>query len=102
MFMAMIELEFDPTHRDEALALLRERASEARALPGNVRYEYLLDGEQPERKVRLLHMWRDEACMTQYMGSETFRALGAGLRALVSAPPVSHRFDVTARQRVDG
>jgi quinol monooxygenase YgiN len=97
MLLAHVHFTVDPARRASALAALLAEAEAVRGMPGNVMFVPFADPTDPSA-LRVIHEWQTAATFEGYLASSTFAAVGAVLRPMMTAPPVSHRFDATLRQ----
>lgn len=97
MLVAHVHFTVDPGLRTYALAALLAEAEAVRRMPGNLLFVPFADPTDPAA-VRVIHEWQTATDFEGYLASPTFAAAGQTLRPMMSAPPVSHRFDATLRQ----
>jgi quinol monooxygenase YgiN len=78
----------------KALDALVAEADQVRAMPGCVAFIPFQDATDPQ-KVGVIHEWETQQDFEGYTSSEEFARVGQILRAMMLAPPISHRFDAT-------
>ncbi|MBR0556303.1 antibiotic biosynthesis monooxygenase [Ciceribacter sp. L1K23] len=100
MRIAHLFFSVDPARRAEALALLVAEAPAIRAMKGCMAFMPFAD-PTTETGLGVLHEWETDADFTAYTGSEIFAETGRMLRPMMSAAPVSRRFDAELVQTVN-
>lgn len=86
--MALVEFEVADAARSSAIARTSEAAGRARLMPGNLRFDVLIDPFVDSR-VCIQHEWDREAALSAYLSSEEFAELGSILRPLMLSKPSS-------------
>jgi quinol monooxygenase YgiN len=92
MLIAIVTFQTLPDNRAAALAALLDETATVRAMPGCQTYQPLPHPDDPATTT-ILHVWDDATAFAAYLGSAGFAAAGQALRPLMTAPPVSQRFD---------
>ena len=91
MFLAILDLKFDPADRPAAVAQFEGERPVVRAMPGCIDFRALVPpGNATD--VTVLHEWSDEESFRSYLSSEAFLRSGQVLRPLLAAAPISRRF----------
>lgn len=99
MLIALVEFQVTPADRRAALRVLMDEAAAVRAMPGNRRFLPALDPASPSG-LTIYHEWDDPAGFAAYTAGPGFAAAGRALRPLMTAPPLSRRFDATLIETV--
>jgi quinol monooxygenase YgiN len=99
MLIAILDLRTTPADRPAALAQLDSEKDEIRAMPGNLDFRVYAT-RHDEEAVVVIHEWVDEPSFAGYLSSDAFARSGAVLRPLVTAPPVSRRFQAALLETV--
>lgn len=86
--------------RSAALEALVAGAAAVRAMPGCRTFLPFLDPTDAEA-IGVMHEWETDADFAAYVASPIFVANAAVLRPLMTAPPVSRRFDATLAETVN-
>lgn len=87
MKLITVEAAFAAADLDAAMALFSEQAEVVRAMVGCA--HYALYRSPSEDGIAILQQWETMAQFDAYRASETFATLGAGLRPLMTQPPVT-------------
>lgn len=99
MYIAIVDFTVLPQDREQALEILVQDVPAAREMPGNLSFRTFSNtGENGH--IGILHEWESEADFNNYITSEHFARIGAQLRPLASAPPVSRRFQAELQEEV--
>ena len=99
MLIAVLDLHTSATDRSAALAQLDAEREEVRAMPGNLDFRIYASRDN-EEDVAVIHEWADEPSFAAYLASDSFARSGAVLRPLMSASPVSRRFQASLLETV--
>jgi quinol monooxygenase YgiN len=99
MLIAVLDLHTTATDRAAALAQLDSERDEIRAMPGNLDFR-VFSARDDEEAVTVIHEWTDASAFAAYLASDAFARSGEVLRPLVTAPPVSRRFDAALLETV--
>lgn len=91
MFLAILDVHFEPTDRPAAVAQLEAERPEVRSMPGCIDFRVLVPPAN-DTDLTVLHEWSDEQSFRAYLGSDAFRRSGLVLRPLMAAAPTSRRF----------
>lgn len=94
MLIAHVTFRTLPNDRAEALSALLDQVAEVRAMPGCVKYIPAEDASDPCGLI-VVQAWESADRFDAYLASPPFARLGQSLRPLMTAPPVSQRFDAT-------
>ena len=92
MRIAHLTFTVDKHASQHALALLTTAAPAVRAMPGCQAFIPFAD-PMSEGGIGVVHEWASAADFSLYLASPGFAQLSAQLRPLMTAPPVSKRFD---------
>ncbi|QHQ35833.1 putative quinol monooxygenase [Algicella marina] len=98
MFIAHVTFTTSAADRFTAIATLRAEAATVRAMSGCIAFTPFADGTTG---IGILHEWQSAEAFAAYTTSPTFAETGRTLRPLMTAPPVSKRFDATLIEAVD-
>ncbi len=96
MFLAHLIFTVEPARRPEALSALLSETAMVRAMPGCALFLPFTDPADAAA-LGVIHEWESEAQFAAYLASPGFAEIGAQLRPMMTAPPVSRRFDATLR-----
>jgi quinol monooxygenase YgiN len=99
MLICLLDVRTSEASRPAALAQFDSERNEIRSMPGNIDFR-VYAARDNEEEVRVVHEWADEASFAAYLSSESFARSGAVLRPLMSAPPVSRRFQASLLETV--
>lgn len=99
MLIAVLDLHTSATDRSAALAQLDAEREEVRAMPGNLDFR-VYAARDNEEDVAVIHEWADEPSFAAYLASDSFARSGAVLRPLMTASPVSRRFQASLLETV--
>ena len=99
MLIALLDVHTAATDRAAALAQLERECEEIRAMPGNLDFRVYAARDE-EEGMTAIHEWVDEPSFQAYLASESFARSQAVLRPLMSAPPVSRRFQASLLETV--
>ena len=91
MFLAILDVNCDPTDRPVAIAQLEGERPHVRAMPGCIDFRVLV-APGNETDLTVLHEWSDEDSFRSYLTSEAFVRSGQVLRPIMAAAPISRRF----------
>ena len=94
MLIGHVTFPVSPENRTLAIDTLTKEVSAVRAMKGCIAFVPFLDLTN-EQDVGVLHEWETAADFAAYIASDSFAAIGAVLRPIMVAPPVSKRFDAT-------
>jgi len=92
MRIAHLTFTVDTAATQQALATLVAAAPSVRAMPGCQAFIPFAD-PTVEGGLGLIHEWDSAAAFSAYLASPGFAELNATLRPLMTAPPVSRRFE---------
>ena len=87
MKLITVEADFATPDLDAALDLISRQADTVRAMSGCT--HYALYRKPSEDGVAIIQQWDSIEAFDAYRASEPFAALGAGLRPLMTKPPVT-------------
>ncbi|ABD54212.1 putative quinol monooxygenase [Jannaschia sp. CCS1] len=87
MKLITVEADFATADLDAAVALFSKQANAVRAMAGCA--HYALFRRPSEDGVAILQHWETLDQFDSYRASETFATLGAGLRPLMTKPPMT-------------
>ncbi|MGR3503277.1 putative quinol monooxygenase [Pseudaestuariivita sp.] len=87
MKLITVEAEFASADLDAAVALFFDQIDAVRAMPGCA--HYAVYRRPSEDGLAVLQHWETMENFDAYRSSETFATLGAGLRPLMTKPPVT-------------
>ncbi|MEM9873236.1 MAG: antibiotic biosynthesis monooxygenase [Pseudomonadota bacterium] len=87
MKLITVEVEFGASDLSAAVDLISGQVDTVLAMPGCT--HYALYRKPSDDGVAIVQQWDGMAAFDAYRGSETFAALGAGLRPLMVKPPVT-------------
>lgn len=87
MKLIAVEADFAAADLDAAMTLFAEQADIVREMAGCAHYE--LYRKPSDDGVAILQHWETMAQFEAYRASETFAGLAAGLRPLMTKPPVT-------------
>lgn len=94
MIIAHVTFVVAPENSGTALAALVAEVDQVRAMQGCVTFIPFQDATDPQ-KIGVMHEWASVQDFDGYTASQEFARVGQVLRAMMLAPPVSHRFDAT-------
>lgn len=97
MLVAHVHFTVDPERRALALATLLAEREAVLLMPGNLLFVPFADPTDPAA-VRVIHEWQTATDFEGYLTSPTFATASETLRPMMTASPVSHRFDAVLRQ----
>lgn len=100
MRIAHVFFKVRADERDAALDTLVAGAAAVRAMPGCSIFLPFLDPTDAE-VIGVIQEWETDGDFAAYVSSSTFAANAAILRPLMTAPPVSRRFDATLAETVN-
>ncbi|MCK0140886.1 antibiotic biosynthesis monooxygenase [Aliiroseovarius sp. F20344] len=87
MKLITVEAAFSPTDLDAAIAMFSVQADTVREMAGCAHYAIF---RRPSNDgVAIVQQWESIVQFDDYRASETFATLGAGLRPLMTKPPVT-------------
>jgi quinol monooxygenase YgiN len=87
MKLISVEADFAAADLDAAITLFTAQADIVRAMAGCA--HYTLYRKPSDDGIAILQHWETMAQFETYRASETFADLGAGLRPLMTKPPVT-------------
>jgi len=87
MKLITVEAQFAASDFDAAIELISTHAAKVQSMPGCNRYA--LYRKPTGDGVAIIQCWDGMETFDAYRESETFAALGVGLRPLMSKPPVT-------------
>lgn len=87
MKLITVEAEFAASDLASAMQLISGQAETVRAMPGCT--HYTLYRKPSDDGVAIIQQWDGMEAFDAYRSSETFAVLGAGLRPLMTKPPVT-------------
>jgi len=99
MLIAVLDLRTTAADRPAALDQLDSEKEEIRAMPGNLDFRVYAARDDDEA-VLVLHEWTDESSFAAYLSSDAFARSGAVLGPMVTARPVSRRFQAALLETV--
>jgi quinol monooxygenase YgiN len=91
MFIAILDVSFDPADRPAAIAQLEAEGPDVRAMPGCVDFRVLVPPAGGS-ELTVLHEWTDEGAFRAYLDSAAFHRSGLVLRPIMAGAPRSRRF----------
>lgn len=91
MLIAHVTIQTATNGVDDALDVLLSAAPKVRAMQGCRTYQAFLN-PQTDGQIMLVQEWETTESFQQYLASDSFKASGAKLAPLMTAPPVSRRF----------
>jgi quinol monooxygenase YgiN len=91
MFIAILDVHFEPRNRPAAIAQLQAEQPDVRAMPGCIDFRVLAPAGNAT-DLTVLHEWADEDSFRAYLESAAFERSGLVLRPIMSEPPTSRRF----------
>lgn len=100
MRIAHVFFKVRADERSAALETLVANAASVRAMPGCRIFLPFLDPTDAE-VIGVMHEWETADDFTGYVASPTFAVASAILRPLMTAPPLSRRFDATLAETVN-
>ena len=92
MLIAHVHFSAPPAQHDAALAVLLDEVSTVRTLPGCHTFLPFPDPTDPGT-LGVLHEWENAAALATYLASPGFATVGKVLRPMMTALPVSKRFE---------
>ena len=94
--MLIAHVRFSVAQRDANTALdtLMSHAGTVRKMPGCLAFTPFVNPTTPT-EVCVQHEWDIPSAFYGYTGSDTFQSVTQVLRPLMTAPPISRRFDAT-------
>ena len=87
-------IDWDPAHRDQALAALREAARHSRAEPGCLDYAMTADPDDDGR-IRVFERWVSRRALEEHLRTEHIAAFRAAAAGLVRRDRLLRTFEVT-------
>lgn len=99
MLIAILDFDVAPADSEVALNQLLAEAPEVRGMSGNIAFRAYAD-PLIDTRITVVHEWEREADFSAYLGSEAFARSGAALRPMMTAPPVSRRFEARLLETV--
>lgn len=100
MFIAILDLCADPHDRAATRAQLVSEQAAIRAMAGCIDFR-VFESLEDDRRLTVLHEWRDDASFSAYLASDGFARSGDVVRPLLTEPPVSRRFHAELAELVD-
>jgi quinol monooxygenase YgiN len=100
MLIAHVHFTVTPSERQKALEALLAEVPVVRALPGCRAFHPFLDATDPAG-LGIVHEWTDEESFGAYVTSAGFAEVGKVLRPMMTAAPVSKRFDAKLLETVN-
>jgi quinol monooxygenase YgiN len=100
MLIAHVHFTVAPAERQRALAALLAEVPTVRAMRGCLAFHPFLDPSDPAG-LGIVHEWADEASFGGYVASAGFAEVGKVLRPMMTAAPVSKRFDARLLETVN-
>ena len=100
MLIAHVHFTVAPTERQRAIAALVGEVPNVRTMPGCLAFHPFLDVTDPAG-IGIVHEWQDEASFEAYVTSAGFAEVGKILRPMMTAAPVSKRFDAKLLETVN-
>jgi quinol monooxygenase YgiN len=101
MILAIVDFEVAAKDRDAALRVLRQDATRATALPGNLSFRVFTNAGS-DTHVGLMHEWDRIDAFNTYLASADFAQVGTVLRPLMTGIPVSRRLVTELFEQVKG
>ncbi len=99
MLIAILDFDVAPANSDAALDRLLSEAPAVREMKGNIAFRAYAD-PLIDTRVTLVHEWESEEDFAAYLASPAFARLGKVLRPMMTAPPVSRRFEARLLETV--
>ncbi|CUU56916.1 Quinol monooxygenase YgiN [Parafrankia irregularis] len=99
MFIAIVDFSTSVDDRPAALAELDHERDEVRAMPGNLSFRVHASRED-ENQITIVHEWDGPESFAAYLESASFARMGNALRPMMTAAPVSRRFDARLLETV--
>lgn len=99
MFIAILDFSTSADDRSAALAQLDAERPQIVDMPGCVAFR-VYASRITLTDVTVVHEWEHEDAFAGYLASEAFARSSAGLRPLMTAPPLSRRFRADLLQTV--
>ncbi len=94
MIIAIVDFEVPAIRRAEALEALHKDAAAARQMAGNRGFR-IFTNVGSRTHLGLIQEWDSQQHFQNYLASDAFAAAGAVLRPMMTAVPVSRRFEAT-------
>lgn len=92
MIIAIVDFETAPETQAKALDILLTDVASATNITGNLGFR-AFSNAQSDTHVGLMHEWETLADFEAYTASDAFKQIGAQLRPMMTAAPVSRRFE---------
>ncbi len=92
MILAIVDFTVSAADQVRALSFLATTGPAARAEPGNLGFRAFANTGDPTH-VAVLHEWDSPQSFEAWLDSDTFAAVSATLRPMMTTPPVSRRFE---------
>ncbi len=92
MLIAHVTFRVAPGDATKALEILTIDAETVRGMAGNLAFLPFADPTDPGL-LGVMHEWETAEDFAAYIAAPAFAAIGAGLKPMMVAPPVSRRFD---------
>lgn len=100
MIIAHVTFSVAAKSRQAALDVLVSEIAGVRAMHGCLAFVPFVDPSD-ETSLGVLHEWETAADFGAYATSDGFAAVGQVLRPMMTAPPMSRRFDATLLESVN-
>lgn len=94
MLIAHVMFHVAATDRAAALQTLLDECDAVRAMAGCIAFIPFVDPTN-DTELGVLHEWDSAEAFADYTASEEFAKVGQALRPIMTAPPVSKRFDAS-------
>ena len=88
-------IDWEPAHRDQALAHLRDATGPTRAEPGCLDYAMTADPDD-ERRIRVFERWASARDLEEHLRTPHIAAFRAASAGLIRLDRSLHRFAVAA------
>lgn len=100
MIVAHVHFCVVPDQRLSALKSLLAEVETVRAMKGCLTFVPFIDPTD-ETRLGVMHEWEAAEDFAAYGGSDAFKTLGLALRPMMTASPISRRFDATLLETVN-
>lgn len=100
MLIAHVIFTVAPENRSKTVERLTRDIEEITAMPGCMAFVPFADPTGPDR-VGVMHEWETAEAFKAYISSESFKAFGSDIRPLMTAPPISRRYEASLIESVN-